>query len=37
VGERVDRAKGAFHGTKEKIMGTASQVTSSAGASAPST
>jgi hypothetical protein len=32
VGERVDRAKGAFHGMKEKIMGTASEVTGSAGA-----
>src|SRR2546425_3949928 len=32
VGERVDRAKGAFHGMKEKIMGTASEATDIAGA-----
>jgi len=32
VRERVDRARGAFHGMQEKIMGTASDVTDSVGA-----
>src|SRR5207248_1074645 len=31
VGERVDRARGTFRGVKERIMGTASDVTDSAG------
>lgn len=31
VNERVDRARGAFRGVKERIMGTASDVTDSAG------
>jgi Protein of unknown function (DUF3618) len=31
VGDRVDRARGAFRGVKERIMGTASDVTDSTG------